>query len=289
VIPIDYPGFNMRLARHAHARGQRVLYYIAPQVWAWHAERAGRLARDTDCIAVILPFEEEFLRSRGAEAEFVGHPLLDQPEPAVNQGRWLRSNGLEPDRPVLALLPGSRRQEVDRHLPLFSAAARLVQLQRPEVQVVIGASGAVSEDRYAAAPYHRTRDSRDLLRHATAALVKSGTTTLEAALAGTPFIVAYRMNAGTYQLARRLVRVPHIALANLVGGRRIVPEFIQDEASPSRLAESLLPLLEHGNPARNEMMEGLKGVRVALERGGAAERVAEMAAELLAGTRGRAG
>ncbi len=280
VIPVDYPGFNLRLARQARLEGRKVLYYIAPQVWAWHASRATDLARDTDRVAVILPFEADFLRQHGADVEFVGHPLLDVPEPTIDSTTWFRHQGLDPDRPLLALLPGSRRQEVERHLEVFGAAADVVRERMPELQVRIGASPTLEDAAYSPSSHAITRDTAELLRFANAAIVKSGTTTLEAALATIPFVVAYRMNPLSYRLARRLVRVPHIALANLVAGRRVVPELVQDEATPEGLAEAVLPMLTPG-PRRDEVVAGLREVRQALGGGGAARRVAEIAAELL--------
>jgi lipid-A-disaccharide synthase len=285
VILVDYPGFNLRLARHARSRGIAVLYYIAPQVWAWHASRARDLARDADRVAVILPFEEDFLRQHGARAEFVGHPLLDRVAGTTAGGEWLRRRGLDPALPVLALFPGSRQQEITRHLVLFRDAARIVRSRDSRVQVLVAAAPGIPDAAYHAAGYPFTREGGELLEVATAALVKSGTTTLEAALAGTPFVVCYRMNPLTHRLARLLVKVPHIALANLVADRRVVPEFVQDAATPQALAEALLPLLDTESQPRRSMTTGLAQVRGALKRGGAAERVAEMAAELVA-TRG---
>ena len=143
VIPIDYPGFNLRLARHARERGIPVLYYIAPQVWAWHKSRVRDLARDANEVAVVLPFEEDFLRKGGVNARFVGHPLLDRGHPELPRADWARSVGLDPERPILALFPGSRAQEVARHLELFSAAAELAVARRPDAQPVIGVPGGI--------------------------------------------------------------------------------------------------------------------------------------------------
>ena len=284
VIPIDYPGFNLRLARHARAQGIPVLYYIAPQVWAWHASRATALARHANRVAVILPFEEPFLREAGADAEYVGHPLLDGSSPRESREAWAERWGLDPERPILALFPGSRKQEVERHLELFAAAAAELQTRLPALLPVIGVAADLPPALFAATKLPRIPSESGVLDHADAALVKSGTTTLEAALAGTPFVVAYRMNPASYWLARRLVRVPHIALANLVADARIVPEFVQGDATPEALSRALLPLLERGTPERQQMLHGLSRVQERLGKGGAAERVAAVAGELLADT-----
>jgi lipid-A-disaccharide synthase len=285
VIPIDYPGFNLRLARHAKASGIPVLYYIAPQVWAWHKSRVRDLARDADEVAVVLPFEEEFLRKGGVNARFVGHPLLDRADPELPRDAWARARGLDPDRPILALFPGSRAQEVGRHLDLFSAAADLVVQRRADAQPVIGVPGGINRGVYAGARWPLVESAGGLLQYATAAIAKSGTTTLEAGLALTPIVVAYRMNAASYAIAKRMVKVPHIALANLIAEERVAPEFIQDAATPQALADAVLPLLDTESEARRRMVAGFARVRERLGGPGASRRVAELAAGLLA--RGR--
>lgn len=284
VIPIDYPGFNLRLAARARRAGVPVLYYIAPQVWAWHRSRIHDLAAVADRLAVILPFEEEIFRAAGAKVHFVGHPLLDLAEPQHARADFLRPLELDPARPVLALFPGSRGQEVTRHLALFTAAAERVVRARPDVQPVIAAGGSVGDEAYATSPFPRVRDSWELLHHADAALVKSGTSTLQAALTGTPLVVAYRMHALSYALAKRLVEVPHIALANLVAGERIAEELIQDAATPEALADALLPLLP-GGARRAAALAALARVRAQLAVGEpgtlVADRVAALAKELV--------
>ncbi|CAN5849397.1 lipid-A-disaccharide synthase [soil metagenome] len=285
VIPIDYPGFNLRLARHAKRNGIPVLYYIAPQVWAWHRSRMKQLARDTDRLAVILPFEETLFREAGARAVFVGHPLADHASDPVEREALLKPLGVDPSRPVLALFPGSRRQEVQRQIETFAGAAEIVRTRMPEVQPVLASSPSVPATLYDAVPLPRTPDASSLLSHARAALVKSGTSTLQAALAGTPLVVTYRVHPLTFFLAQRLVDVPHVGLVNLVAGERVAPELLQSEATPERLAAALLPLLEEGSAERARSLEGLARVRRALVSAdptrSVADRVAELAGELL--------
>lgn len=283
VIPIDYPGFNLRLAKHARGRGLPVLYYISPQVWAWHKSRVREMARDADVVAVVLPFEEEYLRSRGVNARFVGHPLLDRAPLEGSHAEWARSVGLDPDRPVLGLFPGSRAQELRRHLALFSEAAARVVERRPEVQPAIAVPGGMDRSLYAGARWPLVDGSSGLLERATAALVKSGTTTLEGGIAATPMVVVYRMAPASYALAKRVVKVPHIALANLIADRRVAPEFVQDEATPEALSAALLPLLDADSPERRAMVAGLAEIRGRLGGAGASRKVAEIAGELLAG------
>ena len=280
VIPIDYPGFNLRVARHARTAGIPVLYYIAPQVWAWRPARARHLARDTDHVAVILPFEVGFLRAAGARATFVGHPLLELDHEVPARAEYCRAHGLDPARPLLALFPGSRRQELDRHLGVFAGAAHRLEQARPGLQTVVARAPGLPARAYEDVAATLVEDGRSLLRHARAALVKSGTSTVEAALAGVPFVTAYRTHPLTFALARRLVRVDHIAMANLIAGRRVVPELIQDEATPARLEREVRPLLDD-TEERRAVVAGLAEVRRALGSAGAARRVAGIAETLL--------
>lgn len=282
VLAVDYPGFNLRVARAAHRLGVPVLYYIAPKVWAWKPGRARDLAEHTRHVAVILPFEQEVLEAAGVRASFVGHPLLERRDEVPARDRFCSAVGLDPDRPVLALLPGSRRQEVERHLETFARAARHVRSVRPDVQPVLGRAATIHEAWLAPAGLPTTAEVRSLLRHARAGLVKSGTCTLEAALEGTPIVVAYRTDPLTALLARRLLRVRHVALPNLVAGREVVPELLQDAATPEALAAALLPLLDE-TPARARQLEELARIRGALGTAGASARVAALAADLLGG------
>ena len=287
VIPIDYPGFNLRIARYAKSIGIPVLYYIAPQVWAWRPSRARHMARDTDHVAVILPFEVDFLREAGARATFVGHPLLELREEMPSRTMFCQEHGLDPERPILGLFPGSRRQELDRHLDLFTGVARRLGASRPVVQAAVARAPGLPPQSYSSAGVVVAENGRHLLHHAHAAIVKSGTSTVEAALAGVPFVTAYRTHPLTYALARRLVEVDHIAMANLIAGRRVVPELVQAEATAERLEAELLPLVDD-TERRRDVLAGLAGVRAALGSPGAAGRVAGLAEELLAASGRRA-
>lgn len=281
VIVIDYPGFNMRAAALARRAGVPVLYYITPQVWAWGAGRLSKLRELITRAAVILPFEEELLRQHGIDATFVGHPLLDRLPGIPDPSDARRLLGLDPVRPVLALFPGSREQEVSRHLQPFAAAASLLSARVPGLQVVVSTAPGMSLDP-AACVFRQVRDaSFAVLRAADAALCKSGTTTLEAAVAGCPLIVAYRTSQWTHALARRLVRIPRIGLVNIVAGREIAREFVQDAVQPASMAEALLPLLDPNDVTRRSMLAGLAEVRARLGQPGAARRVAAMASALV--------
>lgn len=286
LILIDYPGFNLRLARAAHGAGRRVLYYIAPQVWAWHRGRTRKLARWADRIAVILPFEEPLFASAGGRPVFVGHPLLDAEPERVSREAFCTALRLDPSRPVLALFPGSRAQEIDRHLSLFIDTAREVARALPGVQAVIAAGAALPATTFDELAIPHTRDGWRLLDHAAAALVKSGTSTVQAALTRTPMVVTYRMNPITWALARRLVRVDHIGLVNLIAGSRAVPELLQADATAPQLAGHLLPFLDLSHPERARVVARLGAVRDALrppgDGGRVADRVAALAAEILA-------
>ena len=281
VVLVDYPGFHLRVAAMARKHGVPVLYYIAPQLWAWHESRVKQMARNVAHLAVILPFEQHFFAERGVPTTFVGHPLLDRPPVGGDRAALKARLGLDGARPVLGLFPGSRRQETARLWPVFREAARIVRGQRPEVQVLVAAAPGSSYPDAGDVTLINNRPA-ECFAAADAALSKSGTTTLEAALAGAPQVVAYRMNGLTYQLARRLVRVPHIGMVNLVAERRVAPELIQDEVTPERLAAEVLPLLDAASRERAAQLEGIAEVRRRLGGPGAARRAAEIARKLIA-------
>ncbi|HEY0527460.1 MAG TPA: lipid-A-disaccharide synthase [Gemmatimonadaceae bacterium] len=285
VILIDYPGFNMKVAAAAKQAGVPVLYYVTPQVWAWGAGRIPKLAEIVTRAAVILPFEEAFLRGYGVNAEFVGHPLLDRTQNMPTRQEARETLGLPQDARVLALFPGSRQQEIDRHIDDFVATAKEVQGRLSKVEVVVSVAPTVALDS-GRCPFRLVHSaSLSVLRAADVGLCKSGTTTLEAAIADCPLVVAYRTGKISYALAKRLVKVDHIGLVNVVAGREVAREFIQDEIDPPVVANALVDLFDSQSPARKRVLDGLADVRSKLGTPGAADRVARIASEL-AGTSG---
>ena len=278
-LPIDYPGFNVPLAGWARRRGLPVLYYIAPQVWAWRPGRTRHLARATDLVCTVLPFERDFLERYGVRARFVGHPLLDV---ARARSQRPRPRGAPP---TLGLFPGSRVQEVRRMLPLFLETAGRLVLHASGLRVLVARAHDLPDAAFEPADASSVLPAEEVLNRATVALTKSGTITLQLALAGVPMVVAHRVNPLTYAIARRLVTVDHLALVNLVLGERLVPELVQDEAEPGRLVRTLLPLLDPHNEERARMLDGLARVRDRLGEPGGSARVAEAALELMDGRR----
>jgi lipid-A-disaccharide synthase len=279
VILVDYPGFNLRVAEAAAATGIPAFYYIAPQAWAWAPARAERLRRSVRSVAVILPFEEPFFTARGVPARFVGHPLLDGIYPSRADAR--RQLGLKAERPVLALLPGSRPLEVRRLWPPLREAARRLRVLRPDLAVVVPAVSGCA--------YPDARDIRLCwepgaapLAAADVAVCKAGTGALEAALADVPSVVVYRTDPMSYALARRVARVRSVGLVNLLAGGDAVPELLQEHARPAAILAALLPLMDRDGAAAQSQQQAYRRVREQLGGPGAADRTAAMALELVA-------
>jgi lipid-A-disaccharide synthase len=273
VLLVDYPGFNLRLAQRARRRGLRVFYYIAPQVWAWGRWRARLLAETVSLLLVVLPFEEEFFRRYGVPTVFVGHPLLDEPalqrEPPPLSQRQMQ----------VLLLPGSRQQEWQRHVPLLERTVELLQRDLPGIRAATVVPPGIAS---IPAGWYRFGDVYEALQQSRAALVKLGTSTLEAALCGTPFVAFYRASAVSYLLARSLVQVPSGVLVNLLaGGQSVVPEFLQWRARPQQLARAVRELLESDSCATRQL-EAFAQLRHRLGAPGAARRAAALLAEAMA-------
>ncbi|MEE2862731.1 MAG: lipid-A-disaccharide synthase [Gemmatimonadota bacterium] len=281
VILVDYPGFNLTIAKAAHERGCPVLYYIPPKVWAWNERRARTLATVADAVASIHPFEVDLLKEHGVNVEYVGHPLLDRAGSTPSRGESFRAWGLDPERPLLGILPGSRIQEVERHLKPFIESARAVVDRRPGVQVLISQAPGLEDSHFRDLEFSVVRETPSLLRWSDCVLTKSGTSTLETALEGTPLVVAHRVSWLSGVLARLLLRTRYIGLPNLVTHQEVVPEVLQGEVRPEVIAPLLLELIDESSPVRIEQIQNLGRVTRLLGEAGASSRVAEMAMTLV--------
>jgi lipid-A-disaccharide synthase len=301
-VLIDFPDIHFRLAEEFHRLGVPIIFFVSPQLWAWKKHRIKLVQKYIDRMLTIFPFEEQFYRDHGVEAEFVGHPLAELALPTISREQFARDNGLNPERTWIGLLPGSRLKEIRDNLPEILRAAVLLaehcrELGRAEAEFVLPLAPMLSEAQraevagiLAASPtpdfvkVTLVDDARAALFHARASVVASGTATVEAALIGNPFVVVYRVSAVTYAIAKRVVKVPHVAMANLIAGKRVVPELIQADFTAANIVQQIEPLLPDGVP-RQSMMEDLKAIRGRLntrpagdraERGRAVERVAEI-------------
>jgi lipid-A-disaccharide synthase len=324
VILVDFPDFNFWVARLARYWRVPVLYYISPQVWAWRTYRVRTLARLTDRLVVIFPFEADFYREQGVNVDYVGHPFRETLPPLTDRRTFLRGHNLDPEALTIALLPGSRAGEIERHLSAMLKAAHLIHQSIPQAQFILPlastapaglvegiveeflAEGTMGRPPLSQPPYRvmggevegRAGNSRSpslllkiipgqayqALGAAHAAVVASGTATVEAALAGTPTVIVYRVSPLTFAVGRRLVRVPHVGMANLLAGERVFPELLQDDFTPERLAHEVLSLIQ--DPGRIERVRrGLAAVIRRLGGPGASARAARVAVELISSAR----
>jgi lipid-A-disaccharide synthase len=299
VILVDWPDFNLKLARALHRRGLKVIYYISPQLWAWRSYRTHSIRRDVDLLLSILPFEPAWYADHGiADVEFVGHPLAGEVQSRCDRAEFCRLTKLDPRLPIISLLPGSRRKEVERILPPMLEAAALISARRPEIQfvVVVAPSRSSDEVRDIVRAQRATPEplpsclhivsgqSREALAASDVAAIASGTATLEAALLGTPLVVVYKESMINWHTLGRLITTDHYGLVNLVAGERVATELMQDDLNGERLANELLSLLDQ---ERNAAMRiRLREVANELGDGGASERAAERILDVLQNWKG---
>jgi len=287
LILIDYPGFNLPLARFAHENRIRVFYYISPKVWAWRKKRIYALEKYVDRMALILPFEEEVYKGVGLDARFVGNPLLDTVQRKYPRGKAMKKFGLQEGLTTIALLPGSREGEVTRLLPAMLEMAAILKGKVPAIQFVLPLAATLSLD-YVQGPVGRQGvdiritqgDGYDVVGLADIAVVASGTATLETALLGVPMIIVYKVSPLSYLIGRMFVHVDHIGLVNLIAGRTIVPELIQGDATPEKMAGEVYNILTNRS-RMDEMKRELSGVGKMLGEPGASHRAARLACEMI--------
>ena len=291
VVTIDSPGFNLRLQRRLAGHGAIRCHYVAPQVWAWREGRARHLVRDLDHLLALLPFERPFFERYDLACSFVGHPIVEEVGEAGDGGRFRAAHGIRADAPLLCVLPGSRSSEVRRHLPVIGATVERLRRRIPDLEVVLPTLDArLEEVRALVAGFARPplivteRAARfDAYAASRAAIAASGTISLEVALAGLPYCTIYRTGALTGWLARRLITVPYVNLANLILDRGVVPELLQDACTPERIAAAVLPLLED-EAVRSAQTTALGEVAARLGAGRGptpSERAAEAVLELI--------
>jgi lipid-A-disaccharide synthase len=282
-VAIDFPDFNFRLMAAIKRLGIPVVYYISPQLWAWRPGRMQTMKALVDRVLVIFPFEEELYRREGVDAQFVGHPLVDLARATATREGFLREQGLDPDAPTVALLPGSRPNEIHRILPDMAAAVPLIAAEIPRVQFVVACAPNLPEELFAGfrsvgATLVRAR-ADDVLAASDVVVTASGTATVQAALHEKPMVVVYRLSDLTYRLGKPFVKVDTYAMANLVAGRRVVPELIQHDFTPDRVARETISFFT--DRARYDATRrGLREVRARLGASGGSGRAAEAILEV---------
>jgi lipid-A-disaccharide synthase len=285
VILIDFPDFNLRLAKIVHRRGIPILYYISPQVWAWRPNRIKSIARLVKKMVVLFPFEVSLYESAGVDVEWVGHPLLDIVKPTLSKEEAFQQFGLDPKRRTISLLPGSRVHEVERLLPPLLASAHLLQEEIPDLQFVIplasGIPKAILLSYIKNSPVKLVEHyTYDVMNLSELLITASGTATLEGAILGKPMIIIYKVSWPSYWIGRALIRVDHIGLVNLVAEKEIAPELIQKDVHPQRIADEALRILR--DPILSQKMGDSMGeVRQRLGEPGAAQRAAHVVISLL--------
>ena len=284
-ILIDFPDFNLRLARELNKVGIPVIYYVSPQLWAWRESRVKQVKKYVRKMLVIFPFEVEFYRKHEVAAEYVGHPLADVPLPTITREQFAAENGLDPAKTWVALLPGSRRKEVELNLDTMLLAATHVRSIKDEFVLPVASSldfeWMKSLVEQGPVPVTLVRDARAALLHARAGIVASGTATVEAALIGMPFVMIYRVAPMTYRIGRRFVKLTRFAMVNLIAGRDVVPEYVQHGFVPEEVGDKVRDLMADG-PLRDTMVKGLTEVRAKLHTEGEGTAADRAAAAILA-------
>lgn len=282
VILVDYPGFNLRLAKEIKKRGIPVIYYISPQVWAWKANRVRQVARYVDKMLVLFAFEKEFYARRGVQVEFVGHPLVDVVHPTASKAEFLKTHGLSADKLTISLLPGSRQNEIRHLLPVMLEAADILHREFMQIQFIVLKAHTIDRSlldplcaRAACCPAIIEEKTYDGINASDLCMVASGTATLETAILGKPMVIVYKTSFLTWLLAKLLVKIPYIGLVNVVAGKRVVAECVQFQATPKRVAAEMRKILTDEIRAA-VIKEDLRNVRDLLGPPGASRRAAEI-------------
>lgn len=286
-IFVDYPGMNLRLAEQCHRRGIKTVFYVVPQVWAWKKGRIAKIESHVDLLLSILPFEKELFNPDRIRCEFVGHPLLDHVDDHLTDEDFRARHRTGNNEKIIALLPGSRAGEIEKHYEIMLRSVRQLQESGRTVRAFTAVRPELSKEIYQSietrvgiAPEHLSQNRHSLLRHCDVGVVASGTATLEAALCGRPFCVVYRTGWITYQIARRVIKLKNVGLVNIVAGKEIVPEFLQNQMTPENLTRYCTSMLDDKS-ASDAVVAALAEVRHRLGDKGASERAASLIGEML--------
>ena len=274
IILIDYPGFNLRLAKNIHHLKIPITYFILPQVWAWKKNRIKIIKSYVDQSISIFPFEKQWFENNGISVEFFGHPLADEKHVNESTKEFFRRHSLDITKPIIALLPGSRQQEINRHMNIFIDTIKLLKKEIKDIQVIIGKSPNVKLPKLPEF-YKIEENSKKTMIVSTAAIVASGTATLECVFEQTPLVVCYKLSNLSWWLIRRLVHVKHSSIINIIEDRALVPECIQEDMNPKNILEKLLPLLDDKSEDRNDMISDFNKIKRALGDPGVYKRIAE--------------
>ncbi|MDP2960249.1 MAG: lipid-A-disaccharide synthase [candidate division Zixibacteria bacterium] len=287
VILIDYPGFNLRFAKEVKKRKIPILYYISPQVWAWGKQRVNTIKKLVDQMVVFFPFEEKLYKEAGVEVNFMGHPLLDLVKPSLSKEDFRNELQIKENEILIGLLPGSRWQEVEKILPVMIRSCVILKKRTKNLQIAIGLAPTI--DKQKVEDFLKKKNFKvpilenltyDLMSHSDLLLATSGTATLESAISCTPLIVLYKTSFLTYHLAKALVKIPHIGMVNIVAGKKIVPEFIQSQAKPDKIAQEMEKILKDKDEYKKIKIE-LNEVKTRLGEKGAYRRGAQIVNQML--------
>ena len=280
IILIDYPGLNLRIAKIAHELKIKVLYYICPQFWAWKYHRVNQLKKYCEFVTCIFPFEKEILEKHGIPCDYVGHPVIEEISYEYTKEDFARKNGLDPEKKWISFFPGSRITEVSKLLPIFMKTINLLKQVKPEYEILISKSNTISDKKFmnllkGVKDYHLiSGNTYEMMKYSHFSIVKSGTSTFEAASIGNPFAIVYITNHISYNLAKKMVKVKYIGMPNLIFNKPVIKELIQHDVNPNKVMETILSYTE--NPAEHDsMVEALKGFQKLMGEKSASDEVAK--------------
>ena len=273
IVLIDYPGFNLRLAKYLSKSKIPITYFILPQAWAWKPKRVNDLINFVDHSLSIFPFEKKWYESKGLIVNYIGHPFIERPHINESFKDIYNRHQINSNSPILVLLPGSRQQEIDKHWPIFLDTVKKIKLDLPQIQIIVGKAKGVTITNIPN-DFRIEPDSNKAILIGTAAIVASGTATLECAISSLPMVVCYKFSLLSWWIVKLLVRIKYSSMVNLIGGKRIVPELLQSDMASENIVQKLIPLLDHNSNQRRTMIKELEKIKTKLGQPGVYQRAA---------------